>query len=173
MEKIIIDGIHFRRYPNSPRRELREYYVSSATKLTGYKTKRLHRYIWEKQNGEIPKGMHIHHKDGNSLNNTLGNLELVTTKEHNQAHYQDHLATWRKNMDYARKYASEWHKSKAGKEFHKKISRISWDRKQLVTRECNTCKKEYGTWFPTRSKFCSGNCKATALRRRRGIRCRN
>ena len=37
---------------------------------------KLHRYIWEKANGKIPEGHHIHHKDHNKINNvhhlTLG-----------------------------------------------------------------------------------------------------
>lgn len=30
---------------------------------------------------------HVHHKDGNRLNNKLKNLELVTPQEHNALHY--------------------------------------------------------------------------------------
>lgn len=40
------------------------------------------RAAWEQHNGPIPKGMGIHHKDENPLNDELDNLELVTKKEH-------------------------------------------------------------------------------------------
>lgn len=38
----------------------------------------VHRIIWELNYGEIPEGMVIDHLDGNSLNNNLNNLRLVT-----------------------------------------------------------------------------------------------
>lgn len=42
-----------------------------------------HRIIWEMVNGSIPKDMVIDHIDGNTLNNKLENLRLVT-REQNQ-----------------------------------------------------------------------------------------
>ena len=46
----------------------------------------LHRYMWEKYNGEIPKGYQIHHKDKNRLNYDIDNLELVKTEIHHRNH---------------------------------------------------------------------------------------
>lgn len=169
MEKIIVDGVIFRRYPDSKRTELKKYFISSPEKCFGYKTKRLHRYLWEKQNGEIPDGYHIHHKDDNYLNNDLSNLELVSPKQHNDRHYEKLLPMWRKNIDKAREKAIEWHKSEGAKEFHKRIARLSWVNKKLYTKDCDVCGKEYKTPFPERSKYCHDNCKATALRRKRGV----
>lgn len=44
---------------------------------TSYKA---HRVIWELFNGVIPGGMQIDHFDGNSLNNNINNLRMVTNK---------------------------------------------------------------------------------------------
>lgn len=41
----------------------------------------LHRLMWTAFNGEIPNGYEIDHIDGNKLNNSLYNLELVTHSE--------------------------------------------------------------------------------------------
>lgn len=41
----------------------------------------LHQYRWEQRRGPIPAGMHLWFKDGNSLNCTMKNLELVTRAE--------------------------------------------------------------------------------------------
>ena len=41
----------------------------------------LSKYNWEKQNGEIPKGQILFHKDGNSQNCDISNLELITRKD--------------------------------------------------------------------------------------------
>jgi hypothetical protein len=38
----------------------------------------VHRQIWRAFNGDIPKGMCIHHVDGDGHNNSLGNLRCVT-----------------------------------------------------------------------------------------------
>lgn len=49
-------------------------------KLLG-KTYRLHRVIWELHNGAIPDGMEIDHIDGDTNNNKLSNLRLVTKSQ--------------------------------------------------------------------------------------------
>ena len=61
------------------------YYMITSRK-EGYHGKFLHRLIFEKEYGEIPKGFVIHHKDGNKLNNCIGNLELMTHKSHSKLH---------------------------------------------------------------------------------------
>ena len=52
----------------------------------GVKRISLHREVWEKQNGKIQKGFHIHHKDHNKDNNNISNLELIEEKEHLSKH---------------------------------------------------------------------------------------
>lgn len=42
----------------------------------------MHRYVWEKSNGKIPKGYDIHHRDRNKANNQIDNLELIKHDEH-------------------------------------------------------------------------------------------
>lgn len=46
----------------------------------------LHVYVWERHNGERPKGMHIHHIDGNKANYEISNLMLVTPSDHQKIH---------------------------------------------------------------------------------------
>ena len=36
--------------------------------------------------GEIPKGMHVHHRDGDKLNNVIDNLELIDAVTHRRLH---------------------------------------------------------------------------------------
>jgi hypothetical protein len=171
MEKVIVDGVTFRRYPNSTHAELAKYFLSSPEKRWGYKTKSLHRYIWEKYKGKIPKGFHVHHKDHNPANNDISNLLCISPKQHNGEHYQEMLPKWQKNIEEkARPKAIEWHKSKKAKAFHKRIAKLSWKNKKFIAKICLVCKKEYKTPFPTRSKYCSLNCRATSVRRRKGIR---
>lgn len=46
----------------------------------------LHRLAWEKHHGKVPKGYHIHHKDGNKTNNDINNLQLISASEHIKLH---------------------------------------------------------------------------------------
>ena len=86
---------------------------------------RLHRYIYEKYNGKIPKGMQVHHIDHNKDNNEISNLMLLTRKEHDRIHFEEmteeEKERRRKNLkENAIPKAKEWHKSDEGKEWHKK-----------------------------------------------------
>ena len=45
-------------------------------------TKRIHQLVAEHFIGEIPKGYHVHHKDGNKQNNNVENLEIIHPKQH-------------------------------------------------------------------------------------------
>ena len=170
MEKQLVDGIIFRRYPESERSVHKNYFSSSPEKCFGYKTKRLHRYIWEKYNGEIPKGFHIHHKDGNPLNNSLDNLECLSSKEHNKKHYDEMLPKWRDNIKKTIQKASDWSKTPEGKKRRTEIGKqnAKYFPRYKIERNCDQCGKEYiaKTKF---GKFCHNNCKAKALRKRRSI----
>lgn len=46
-------------------------------------------YVWEQANGSIPKGMVIHHINGNHHDNRLENLICITKKEHINLHRQE------------------------------------------------------------------------------------
>jgi len=50
----------------------------------------LHHYIFCKHHNitKIPEGYHIHHIDGNCLNNELDNLQLIEAGEHTKLHYK-------------------------------------------------------------------------------------
>lgn len=56
---------------------------------------RVHRLIWECVNGEIPEGYDIHHIDGNKLNNSIYNLDIIKNSEHTIKH---HLGQKRSNV---------------------------------------------------------------------------
>lgn len=46
------------------------------------KTKRIHVLVAETFIGEITRGYHVHHKDGNKQNNRVDNLEIISPKKH-------------------------------------------------------------------------------------------
>ncbi len=51
-----------------------------------------YRMIMEKHLGrKLKRGEQIHHKDGNSMNNAISNLEIVSMAEHNREDPKHHL----------------------------------------------------------------------------------
>lgn len=75
---------------------MREYYdghLINHSSNTGYptiwingKNNLLHRYVWEKHHGKIPKGYQIHHIDGDKSNYELSNLEIIKIGDHQRIH---------------------------------------------------------------------------------------
>ena len=48
-----------------------------------------HRLVYETHNGEIPKGMVIHHIDRNHVNNNIDNLQMMSKHDHDKLHGED------------------------------------------------------------------------------------
>lgn len=110
---------------------------------TKHKGLRLHRYVWEKENGQIPEGYEIHHRDGNKSNNHISNLELLTAKEHSQKHVDEFNRNKKKNMP-----SLEWRKQNYNNTKHLMH--------EIVEKQCLFC----GTSFKARkyAKYCSKTC---------------
>lgn len=67
---------------------------------------RSYRKIYEEHHGvKIPKGMHIHHIDGDRNNNDPLNLEMLTPDEHAQRH--GYLNAWIMGQEKASKLGVE------------------------------------------------------------------
>lgn len=136
-----------------------------------HKGKRLHRAVWKYHNGTIPKGYHVHHKDGNRNNNDISNLVLMQGSAHLSEHMskEERKAKSREDIKAAIAEAPKWHRSKEGKEWHSKNGKEAWEHREYRTYICTYCGKEYQTKFvyPKGSNhFCHNNCKA-AFRRQR------
>ena len=83
-ETITYNGKDYHRYPESNRRQLRAYYWRhDKWKEPPFA---LHRQIWIDNFGEIPKGYVVHHKDGDTLNNSIENLECISRHDHCSGH---------------------------------------------------------------------------------------
>jgi hypothetical protein len=46
--------------------------------------------VWEEAHGAIPTGLSVHHKDRDTLNDALSNLELLSKKEHLAEHRSEY-----------------------------------------------------------------------------------
>lgn len=136
-------------------------------------TKRLHTEVWKYYKGEIPKGYHVHHVDGNTHNNDVSNLNLIRAELH--LRYEG-KKRFKENPEWAKEFhtkgiekAKEWHKSSEGKQWHSEHGKKTWINREYKVLVCEVCNKEYKTRHSGKSKYCHPNCKATALRRRRKL----
>lgn len=154
------NGLEYKLYPN-------ERYFSRGRK-------RLHRVVWEYHNGEIPKDYQVHHINGDPYDNRIENLALVHKTLHQRfTGKQRH----KNNPEWSKEFytkgieaSKEWHRSEEGREWHKKHGKKTWINREYKTLKCQVCGKEYKTRTAGVSKYCHANCKATALRRRRGVK---
>ena len=136
------------------------YYLNSTIRM------RMHRFVWLCENGAIPEGYDIHHKDGDKSNNDISNLELLTKSKHRKTHYEEMSAEQKQkvldNMENkARPAAIEWHHSKEGKNWHREHAKRMIEKGQLNKKEiliCEQCGKEFTAVKRKGHHFCSGAC---------------
>lgn len=109
----------------------------------------LHRYVYAREVGPIPAGMHVHHKNHNKQDNRADNLVLLRPGQH-----------W---VEHADERGEDWH-SKGGK--------AAWANIKPRSFVCDRC----GTQFESRStaqrvRYCSDACRDFASRARERRMC--
>lgn len=138
----------------------RPYYYCSNKRIY------LHRYLWEKENGKIPEGFEIHHRDHDANNNDIDNLQLMDKKQHRALHANlltlDRREAMRKNMnEKARPKAIKWHKSERGSVWHKehyeRMKSALHAEKSFV---CECCSVVFEKPNKGNNRFCSNKCKS-------------
>ena len=97
-----------------------------------------------------------------------GQITLLTKKQHAERHNWG-ATTPPEHLERIRELTKVWHRSEAGRSWHSTHGKQTWENRQRFEKVCTVCGKFYTAAFPNRSKYCHQNCKATALRRRRGI----
>lgn len=150
----------------------KEYHRYKGERYFTRGTKKLHRVVWEFYNGKIPKGYHIHHKDENTANNDISNLEMLSCSEHLKLHALEHkeneqwLEKMRRNMQKANKAACKWHGSEEGRKWHSEHAKQqNIQPKEFV---CEWCGKSFWAIPNGHNHFCSSKCK-TAHRYHSGV----
>lgn len=158
-ETITYKGNEYSRKPTARSKRDRNYYIPRRQDAIDKGLDFLHRQIWKDNFGEIPKGFHIHHKDGNPLNNELNNLECISPKEHAEKHADEFREARRAQIKIAQVKATEWHKSEKAKEFHRNLGIKSWENRKSVQKVCDECGKAYACKTTRQTdRFCSRLC---------------
>lgn len=162
-EIIEFNGVTFIRFPESKGPSARRYFYpfKNGRRVSGVGA--LHQAIWKHHNGPIPKGHHVHHKDGNHLNNVIENLECLSPAEHKRKHLGCSPAV-RAALDRLRPLASEWHRSEAGRKWHSEHAREIYEKRVPAKCVCIQCGESYESMArrpkPGRNadKFCGKVC---------------
>lgn len=140
----------------------------------------LHRKVWEKFNGPIPEGYEVHHRDEDTTNNDISNLEMITFEEHKSKHREassvrGKILAENGHLEKIREMTKEWHASDEGLEWHRKHAAnvFGKENRSKVKMKCVVCFKEYEAdnlvaKQKDGSKFCSNNCKSR-YRRMTGV----
>lgn len=158
---VIHNGVRYNRYPESERRDLRVYWTSS-------KGKKLHRVLYEEAHGPIGAGLQVHHVDGDPLNNALDNLALVTAAEHLAEHWTpERAAKCRAVVERIRPLASEWHRSEAGRAWHREHAKAVAACAVVHPCTCTVCGRGFESKCRT-AAVCGAGCHA-AKRRASGV----
>lgn len=154
------NGRLFRVYPSSQR------YFAQGGKL-------LHRLVWEDAFGPVPKRCHIHHRNGDISDNHLSNLECIPMDKHLSDNWKNKFAKREEHFtSYAREKATEWHRSEAGRLWHKRQAKRSksWTKWKREKKLCPVCNKEFMGLVRKSGHsqiYCSPACKSSARRLRR------
>jgi hypothetical protein len=168
-ESVVYNGITFYRYPESKYIAHRQYFAPGiADRQRGVDL--LHRQIWKDACGQIPDGYHIHHKDRNTGNNSLDNLELVSLEDHQQEHYAEQSERGKsalsiEHLEQIRPMASAWHASDEGIAWHREHGKKTWDNRQFRVIVCAECGGNFETRHGGEAIYCSERCYQKHLRK--------
>lgn len=167
VETIVFNGCRYNRYPESNNPAHRRYFARAGH--------RLHRDVWEWHNGPIPDGMHIHHVDGNTANNDIGNLECVPDREHRKYHGSSNRTDKQvQHLESIRGKAAAWHRSEEGRAWHREHAKRSLAKAlgkprnyPSLSLQCAWC----GTQTQAKSerkRFCGSTCQTAESKFRLG-----
>lgn len=116
----------------------------------------LHRAVWIFYNGSIPKGKEIHHKDRNTGNNLITNLECLSKSEHCKIHAKENSGL------------GKWVKSEEGRNCISNTVKERWRKAENKKYICERCCGVFTSNHITRKpKYCSSLC---AQQARKGIK---
>lgn len=128
------------------------YYVNR----TKERTLLAHRWVWTNNFGEIPRGMDIHHKDGDKSNNVIDNLEILSRSDHRKEHWKDKNLKKISENQLNKVRPINWLKSEEGRKAVSEKGKQVWKERKEHKIICENCGEE--KWFKRWARFCCKNC---------------
>lgn len=145
------------------------YYLATKNTRAG-KRERLHVYVWQRYNGKLPDGYHVHHIDGDKTHNDIDNLAAVSKRKHASFHGRERWEREPENMmkNFTAKGVSTartWHGSEAGRKWHSEHAKQTIQNMGKQEYVCQNCgKKFFALPIGSEKKYCSNACKSAARR---------
>ena len=150
---IVFDGVEYRCYGKS------NYFCCSRQESDHSSKGLLHRDVWCFYHGEISTGHDVHHKDGDTTNNDISNLECLSRAEHARRHSGYCSPAKRAHVDRVRPLTKAWHASAEGRAWHSEHAKRAAAARQPVDKTCSHCGAKYQTTSAKRGdRFCSRAC---------------
>lgn len=154
-ETFVLDGRTFTRYPDAEARNMRTYWCTYIKR----RAVTLHRYLWEREHGPIPAGYVVHHKDLDSSNNVLSNLELLPRGRHQALHASQPTERQKEASRKAAEFTRAWHGTPEGIRWHSEHARQAAAKREPQPATCRQCGKVFMTLCSNgRAAFCSNHC---------------
>lgn len=122
----------------------------------------MHQMVWEHHFGEIPKDHHIHHKNGDSTDNRIENLECIHKTKHHSMHFKATRQVMLMQTPEARLKRKEWALSQEGNKKLSDASKSQWPKRKPIERICIICEKTFLTKNLNGTKYCSSPCRGQA-----------
>src|SRR3990167_2182519 len=160
-ETIEWNGLKWHRYPNAKKANHRKYFQRHGEWRSN--PVYLHREVWKFNHGAIPDGFHVHHKNGDTLDNKPENLECVSRRKHSEQHRQQNSERMRnKNPARGLSYKA-WLESAAGVIWRKIHARRQSARQRCAEKfKCAMCGNFYRDLENT-YLFCGPRCERKFL----------
>lgn len=153
-------GVRFYRYPNSKVWSHRHYFQPHHDRRAEG-ISQLHVEIWKSVYGPLPPNSQVHHRDEDTFNCEIGNLECVPRLWHLKHHAQHRDKRTPANLEHLariRPLAAEWHGSPEGIEWHRENGKRVMANRKPKSFICEWCGKPFQS-IQTRARFCHVNCK--------------
>lgn len=156
----------------SYRLDKRTGYYLAAKKGADGRRKRLHVAVYEGEVGPLAEGMCVHHVDGDKRDNEPQNLVAMSASDHSKLHGaamsdERREAARRSLAEVARPKASEWHRSGAGRAWHRAHAKEAYATRGKQAYACTHCGRAFETrhvYAETANRFCSNACKSAHRR---------
>lgn len=124
-----------------------------------------YRWVWIKAHGAIPRGFHIHHRNGDKADDRLENLEMMPRRKHSQLHgAQAHSASQERMTVYRCEQCGQEFRKRPTKgrpnRFCSMDCRDDWMRSLTPEWTCANCGRKFKRQpdHGTTPKYCSVTC---------------
>ena len=159
VETVWYKGKKYTRYPDSKKPNHRRYFQRHGSSRLPPVS--LHRVVWEGHNGPVPKGYAIHHKDGDTGNNFIENLECLPQSDHQKLHWAEgsyETPACKAHQAKFGQHTAAWRETERFREMLVQNGKVAWERREYKQYQCEQCQGTFESLNPLGATCCSRRC---------------